>query len=215
MICLLFVIWQLRRDQLFVVVVPLTALIGDLVARATRKDIRASEWSPHNDGSSAQTGLLFIGCKLASSTQFLSWATRQAAVHRTLRMVIFEEAHVPLVSSHYRAEMESLRRLRTLETPVMLLSGTVPPCIVPELRDLYGCTTLHVIRDICDRPNLKYQVRPISTYSDRTVYKCDLRIALLYLDRLADCPALSLMLWRESSPHYFWVSYSGTHPSSQ
>jgi superfamily II DNA helicase RecQ len=160
----------MRRDKLFIVVVPYTALLADLVTRALEKGLRAREWEP-TDRDDPDTGLVFVGCRLAASKPFKAWAMQQASVHETLRMVVFEEAHVPLISADYRPEMTRLHSLRTLPVPVMLLSGTVPPSLVPNLEAFYGCTKLHVFRDLCDRPNLKYQVKNWPRYTRVSGYQ--------------------------------------------
>lgn len=139
-------------------VAPYKALEDDLVSRAHSKGVVARKWDPAFGDGSAVTGLVFVSANKASSSRLIGWAKCQLEVHKTLRMLIIEEAHVPLVSSHYRAALARLNSLRAIGVPLMLLSGTVPPAIVPALQSFYDCTTLHVIREPSDRPNLKYKV---------------------------------------------------------
>lgn len=146
------------HNRLLLVIVPFNALKDDLLARARSKGLRPAEWAPNWDKGSARTGLVLVGCEMASSSLLIAWAQHQHLQHQTLHMIVIEEAHVPLISANYRRAMPRLGELRGIGVPLMLLSGTVPPSIVADLQNFYGSKNLHVLRDPSDRPNLQYKV---------------------------------------------------------
>jgi superfamily II DNA helicase RecQ len=106
----------------------------------------------------AATGLLFVSVEQANTSEFSQWANRQAKGHQTLRQIVVDEAHTPLLASSYRPAMLNVSAMRRLGVRVVLLSGTVPEPLVPQLRHAFGCMQLRVYRDDTDRPNLRYQV---------------------------------------------------------
>lgn len=183
--------------ELLVVVVPYSALKDDLLSRASSQQVRASQWDQGWDLGSPRTGLVFVSCEMATSDRFVDWTFQQLHQHETLRMIVIEEAHVPLLSADYRPHMPRLVKLRHIAAPLMLLSGTVPPSTVPSLQKFYLSQQLNVLRDPSDRPNLKYKVHDFCRTSapfTMTLSHTNPEPVL----RLQSCGARSLRAWGQS-----------------
>lgn len=147
----------MHKEALTIILVPYAALIGDLLARAAAKAVEAQQWMA-SLGRARCSGLLYVGIEQANTSEFNDWAACQASVHHTLRQLVVDEAHTPLLSSSYRPSMLNISHLRSLGVRVVLLSGTAPEPLVPQIEHAFGCTQLRVYRDPTDRPNLRYQV---------------------------------------------------------
>ena len=77
---------------------------------------------------------------------------------KQLDRIFIDEAHLVVTSSSYQVSMTVIRKIRALAVPIIVLSATLPPSLVPEFlaaMDMIGPTIVH---SSANRPNLRYMV---------------------------------------------------------
>jgi superfamily II DNA helicase RecQ len=141
-----------------VVVVPYRALIDDLVKRIQDCGIDCLEWKY---GESNPAAVVVVSADLAgditSNGNFLSYANMLVS-KGLLRRVVIDEAHLIFTSSDWRPKLATLRNLRLLLCPIVLLTATLPPVREEELGESMLIRCAKYIRANTVRPNTRYFV---------------------------------------------------------
>ena len=73
---------------------------------------------------------------------------------KQLDWIFIDEAHLVVTSSSYQVSMTVIRKIRALAIPIIILSATLPPSLVPEFlaaMDMIGPTIIH---SSANQPNL-------------------------------------------------------------
>ena len=144
-----------------IVVLPFRALTTDLIKRCREMGLSSSTWKGGACETPA-TRLVFVSAEAAACNHgFLTFAAGLQAQGRLDRIVV-DECHVPLTAASYRHQLIHLDRLRAVPCPLVLLTGTLPPVMQPELEELFLLGTaaqgLRYIRASTDRPQFEYRV---------------------------------------------------------
>lgn len=141
-----------------ILVLPLKSLMTDWKQKLQGMNIPYQEYNPSiNQGQlNPQTNLILVSADRAT---FAGWRESITLLHQTLPItrMVFDEAHLPLLSSDFRSSLSRVNELRDLSMQLILLSGTVPPTSVLALRDSFGLLNNGVeIRQSSNRPELEY-----------------------------------------------------------
>jgi superfamily II DNA helicase RecQ len=112
---------RMPRLGVTVVILPLVALLHDVVARCHTEQVPYTMWADMNRSSTlpvmgASTPLVFATIEQAVQQRFCSWATR-LKVARQLHRVIVDEAHLLLTASNYRHVLRHLCDMRAVGCP--------------------------------------------------------------------------------------------------
>ncbi len=142
-----------------IVVLPFRALTKDLMKRCRALGLSSSIWAGP-DQQSRQ--IVFVGAETAAvNDDFLTFVS-DLQVQGKLDRIIVDEAHVPLTSASYRANLVHLDRLRSIPCQLVLLTGTLPPLLQKDLETTYllgdANHGLRYIRASTNRPNVEYTV---------------------------------------------------------
>ena len=155
---------ELKERMITVVVVPLKALLADLIRRLAEKNILYSVWLPTwIEPSRGNMRCLLVTVDHCTNHKLLDYLS-QKAHQKQLARVVLEEVHFILTSDHYRPAFKLLKLLRQLPVPIVGLSATIPHSSILEL-----CTKLHLT------PSATQLIRA-STVRENVVYT---RLALL------------------------------------
>lgn len=105
---------------------------------------------------------IFVGAETAAvNDDFLTFVS-DLQVQGKLDRIVVDEAHVPLTSASYRANLVHLDRLRSIPCQLVLLTGTLPPLLQKDLETTYllgdANQGLRYIRASTNRPNVEYTV---------------------------------------------------------
>ncbi|KAG1853343.1 hypothetical protein F4604DRAFT_1933238 [Suillus subluteus] len=74
--------------------------------------------------------------------------------------MVFDEAHLALLSDEFRVSMQDLHELRQFSMQLILLTGTMPQSSVAALKTMFGLLrTAIYIRESINRPELEYIMR--------------------------------------------------------
>ena len=149
---------ETARGLITVVIVPLKALLRDLLDRLEEKNIRRAEWTLETqDGIGKSVRCVLVTVDSAASPSFMTFL-RVKSAQKLLAHIVLDEVHSILTSEHYRPLFQYLAQLRQLSVPFVYLSATVPLLataqLLEKLQILPGGTKL--IRAPTVRPNLIY-----------------------------------------------------------
>jgi superfamily II DNA helicase RecQ len=99
-----------------------------------------------------------ISADKAASTDFITYAS-MLRKRNLLRRVVVDECHLTFTASDYRPKLKQLGHLQVLRCPMILLTATLPPVRIDELREVMYISNFRLIRMSTARPNIRYIVQ--------------------------------------------------------
>ena len=146
-----------------VVLLPLLALLSDLMRRCRLAHIPFREWSTDEDESSYWgCPLIFASTDAAAMKPLKTFLWRLDAEGR-LDRVVFDEAHLIQTASGYRLRMLKLVELRQLHCQLLFLTGSLPPSMMGDFYESMALMQPTTIRSITFRKDIRYQVSKIES----------------------------------------------------
>ncbi|KAG2126628.1 uncharacterized protein EDB93DRAFT_1096999 [Suillus bovinus] len=146
-------------DKAVVVVLPLKSLMTDWERKLTAMRIPYQVYDQTQPLSPGKNLILVS----ADKARFKTWRQYLAELNEILPVsrIIFDEAHLALLSEDFRLSMRNLHEIRQFAMQIILLSGSMPLLSVPALRELFGLLLTTVeIRQCSNRPELEYIMEP-------------------------------------------------------
>ncbi|KAK7941650.1 uncharacterized protein PG986_014037 [Apiospora aurea] len=147
------------------VVVPFTALINDLVRRATDAGLDCLHWQPAEvegrDEQARVARLVVVSADVATSSEFLAYADSLRA-RRLLRRIFVDECHTVLMDAAYRPRLEELRELHRFDCPVVLLTATLPVRLERAFRQAMLAEEAAIVRAPTTKRNIRYRVTTVT-----------------------------------------------------
>jgi len=98
----------------------------------------------------------------ADKAKFKTWREHLTEFNQTLPVtrLVFDEAHLPLISDDFRESMRNLGELRQFAMQLILLSATIPPSSISAVKKAFGLLeTTAEIRESSNRPELQYIIK--------------------------------------------------------
>ena len=159
------------------VVVPLIALIKEMVERCEAADLDVYQWIPSTARGSINferpPEIICVAVEHIDNSFFLDQMRKLKGINK-LKRIFFDEAHLAIASESFRPVMRNVVFLRTLGVPIILLSATIPPSMVHEL-EIRFASKYSVIRDSTVRKNLGYVVKRFDAkYTTRNTMKANI-----------------------------------------
>lgn len=146
-----------------VVFVPLRALMATLAASIREKGIHCTVWGEQNNENPHVISLLLASCDSYERNPLLKRFITRLESEKRLARIVLDEAHL-IVSATYRIHaLQKIAGVRNCNTPVILLTGSLPPDLEQELLRIMcfgpsNCTTWRLptvrsnIRYLLERP---------------------------------------------------------------
>lgn len=153
---LFFSVAAMVSPQTVIVVVPFAALVDDLVARARRHQLTCEEWHWQRPWRLLPQ-LLIVSADRAVEGDFLHFA-KGLELNKQLAHVFFDECHVAVTDTSYRARLRELWQLRYLDCRFTCLTATLPTCLEPVLCANLLLERAAVYRQSTMRPEIRYRV---------------------------------------------------------
>ncbi|HUR33334.1 MAG TPA: RecQ family ATP-dependent DNA helicase, partial [Vicinamibacterales bacterium] len=158
-----------------VVVSPLIALMRDQFEKLNALGLPAVQVNSavpaaHSRRARAEIGGRSVEFIFTTPEQLASGALHSLFEGAVVDLVVVDEAHCISQWGHdFRpAYLEAIAALRVTGTPTILaLTATATPDVVEDITRQLGVGPLHVINTGVHRPNLSYQVRPVSSDVDK------------------------------------------------
>lgn len=149
---------SLEDPGVTVVVVPFRALLNNLLERANTRGIDCAEWM---SSSTPRATLIFISADKVSGTGFVGHM-KQWERQGVLRRIFLDEAHLAFKDNHWRPKLAGLRELRQAGCPLIMLTGTLPPALEPELEGCMAAQFARYVRCSTVRHRTRYMVEQVS-----------------------------------------------------
>ena len=153
---LFFSVAAMVSHQTVIVVVPFAALVDDLVRRARACQLTCEEW-PWQRQWTVLPHLLVVSADRAVEGGFLHFA-KGLELNKQLAHVFFDECHVAVTDTSYRAKLRELWQLRYLNCQFTCLTATLLIILEPVLRANLLLTHALIYRQSTMRPTIRYQV---------------------------------------------------------
>ncbi|KAK9247035.1 P-loop containing nucleoside triphosphate hydrolase protein [Lipomyces tetrasporus] len=156
-------LYEFKNRRMTILVVPFVALRYDIIDRASKLGLRIVQWSPSITTSDITgTHILVVSVDNLDGNNFRRLFSELLVTkggHSLVARVIFDEAHTILGHWEFRPSFHAIQHITSLTIPVVLLSATIPPNRVREIRKLYNRLDLRLIRSQTTmRPNIGYEV---------------------------------------------------------
>ena len=135
-----------------VVVVPFRALLNRLLQTAQEAGIDCFEWKR---GEVNPAALVFVSADVVQP--FMSYA-RVMDGKGLLRRVFVDESHLTFTSSNWRAKLTTVRLVRGLRAPTIMLTATLPVALEFELEEQMAAQMARYVRMVTTRPRTRYTV---------------------------------------------------------
>lgn len=145
----------LETHMATVLVVPLNSLIMDYERRLRMMRVPYQVYILGQD-LNCKDNLVLVS---ADKSQMGHWrdALGDLGRRKTIARIVVDEAHIPLITTSYRRSLEHFDKIRSKAAPLVLLSATLPPTFMPQVRKTYQLvSTTRVCRQSTDRKELAY-----------------------------------------------------------
>jgi superfamily II DNA helicase RecQ len=153
---LFFSVAAMASQQTVIVVVPFAALVDDLVRRARACQLTCEEWQWQREWVLLPQ-LLIVSADRAVEGDFLHYA-KGLELSKQLAHVFFDECHVAVTDTSYRAKLRQLWQLRYLRCRFTCLTATLLTTLEPVLRANLLVKQAQIYRQSTMRPTIRYQV---------------------------------------------------------
>ena len=153
---LFFSVAAMVLHQTVIVVVPFTALVHDLVQRGRGHGLHCEEWQWQRSWTILPQ-LLIISADRVVEGDFLHFA-KGLELNQQLAHVFFDECHVAVTDTSYRAKLRQLWQLRYLQCRFTCLTATLLTCLEPVFRANLLLESASLYRQSTIRPTIRYRV---------------------------------------------------------
>ena len=154
---LFFSVAALASHQTVIVVVPFAALVDDLVRRARgQHQLTCEEWQRPREWTLLPQ-LLIVSADRAVEGDFLHFA-KGLELNQQLAHVFFDECHVAVTDTSYRAKLRELWQLQHLGCRLTCLTATLLITLEPVLRANLLLENTLLYRQSTMRPTIRYRV---------------------------------------------------------
>ena len=151
----------LEDARVTVLIVPLNSLLMDYEHRLQRMNVPFQVFGQQQESLSIMHNLVLVSADRALLPTWRS-ALLLLSQKKTIARLVFDEAHIPLTASGYRSVLQDIYKLRFLPVQLVLLSATLPPAFIPEVRSSYNLVPdTIVVRQPTDRPELLYTLKKL------------------------------------------------------
>jgi len=102
--------------------------------------------------------IIVVSADQAASTDFITYGS-MLRKRRLLRRVVLDKCHLSFTASNYQLKLQQLGHLQVLRCPMILLTATLPPSRLDDLREVMHISDFRLIRMSTVRPNIRYTIR--------------------------------------------------------
>jgi superfamily II DNA helicase RecQ len=140
-----------------ILIIPLLALKQDTLRRCDKMGLSYALWHPD---IGTNVPLVIVSAEQTGHDNFRAYLNKLYAMQRLGRIMV-DEVQLVLTAAEYRPSLLLLRELREFTTPIVCLSASLPPTLMPKLEGRMLMPKPKVVRSCTDRPNLIYSVKKL------------------------------------------------------
>ncbi|KAG8726366.1 ATP-dependent DNA helicase sgs1, partial [Ceratobasidium sp. 414] len=149
---MLFASMPVVEHGITIVIFPLRAVLADQV-EASGRAAHLSPFQCWKYGQHFEDGIVAVPVETAATPGFAAWLTGINSQNR-LNRIVFDEAHMLVTEQSYRMAMLNLNTLIEQGVPLVCLTATLPPSMLPDLQNTLGFPTFYVVRESTLRSNI-------------------------------------------------------------
>jgi superfamily II DNA helicase RecQ len=212
----------LRDPGVSIVVAPFNALEKDYVRRLRLANIEHVVW---HHGETRYAPVVVVSADRAATTGFITYGS-MLRKRKLLRRVVLDECHLSFTASDYRPKLRQLGHLQVLRCPIILLTATLPPIRLDELREVMHISDFRMIRTSTVRANIRYMVRRCPNKSvlklvkemarlrrlgpgERGIFYCSSRDGTEEVAKVLGCPYYHSMVDEKDAAVEKWLQDAG------
>ncbi|KAH7327553.1 P-loop containing nucleoside triphosphate hydrolase protein [Rhexocercosporidium sp. MPI-PUGE-AT-0058] len=212
----------LRDPGVSIVVAPFNALEKDYVRRLRLAHIEHIVW---HHGETRYAPVVVVSADRAATTGFITYGS-MLRKRKLLRRVVLDECHLAFTASDYRPKLRQLGHLQVLRCPMILLTATLPPIRLDELREVMHISDFRLIRMSTVRANIRYMVRRCPNKSalklvkemarlrrlgpgERGIFYCSSRDGTEEVAKVLGCPHYHSMVDEKDAAVEKWLKEAG------
>ncbi|KAK9247038.1 P-loop containing nucleoside triphosphate hydrolase protein [Lipomyces tetrasporus] len=156
-------LYELKIGRVTILLVPFVALRYDILDRGAKLGLKIVQWSPGlvtDDVIGAH--ILLVAVENLDGGHFrhiFSELLFRKDGHSLIARIFFDEARTILGHWDFRPSFQAIQQITSLTIPIVLLSATIPPSKLKDIRAVYSRLDLRIIRaPTTMRPNIMYEV---------------------------------------------------------
>ena len=132
----------MMKKEGIILTLPLKSLMTDWERKLTEMKIPFQVYHPNSNGGRLRSDINLILVSADRATH-AGWRQALATINQVLPVtrLVFDEAHLVLLSEDFRKSLTNISELRQLPMQLILLSGTVPPQSVMALKSAFRLTS--------------------------------------------------------------------------
>jgi superfamily II DNA helicase RecQ len=144
-------------NELAIIVLPLNSLITDYKRKFNNMNILYDTYPTDKHYFKPHSKFVLVSTDATMSSKWPEFLSTLSQTHDISR-IIFDESHIPMISTNYRKVMSLLDQLRIHPAQMVLLTGTCPPSSEAKMMELFGLkpASTVIFRGQTDRPELEY-----------------------------------------------------------
>lgn len=147
-----------------VVVVPFAALMTDMVDRARRMGVDVIEFRPSVNSEREclprAARMVVVSADTVSVPSLLAYVDglKESGL---LQRIFIDEAHTAIIDASYRVRLTQLKGLTRFESPIVLLTATLPVTFERWFREELLADSAEIIRERTTKLNCRYEVEQV------------------------------------------------------
>ncbi|KAG2045539.1 P-loop containing nucleoside triphosphate hydrolase protein [Suillus hirtellus] len=139
-----------------VLILPLNSLMMDFERRLKSMGVPFQIYGANQGSLNPRENLILVTADQARTN---GWRESISVLNQRKPVVrfVFDESHLPLIANDYREALQHIYELRSLAVQMVLLTATLPPSSVPDIKSSFGLgKDALVVRQCTNREELTY-----------------------------------------------------------
>ncbi|KIN98354.1 hypothetical protein M404DRAFT_31357, partial [Pisolithus tinctorius Marx 270] len=133
----------MEENMATILVLPLNSLIMDYEHRLQQMNVPYQLYQGGQDEELNTVHNLILTSADKAQTSNWRHAVMKLSLKKTIARIVFDEAHIPMTARNYRQRLDNIYQVRITESQLVLLSATIPPSFIPELKATFNLLIIY------------------------------------------------------------------------
>lgn len=160
-----------------IIMIPLNSLMRDWERRLSAARIGFERFRSAQVSLTGQHNIILVSVDVARNRPWKMALMELVKRGATIARIIVDEVQLVLTSSNFRPALENMHEIRTVPAPLVLFSHNLAPQTMSFYTDQFGLVNPLVVRGLCHRPEIRYEIGAIWTDVTSNVTKIDELVA--------------------------------------
>ncbi|KAL1749633.1 hypothetical protein FB107DRAFT_225164 [Schizophyllum commune] len=141
-----------------IIMIPLNSLMRDWERRLKAARIGFERFRSAQIELTGQHNIILVSVDVARNRPWKAALLKLVERGATIARIIVDEVQLVLTSSNFRPALENMHEIRTVPAPLILFSHNLSPQTMPFYTDQFGLFNPLVVRGLCHRPEVRYEI---------------------------------------------------------